>query len=105
MGSPTSRRNPSGIANTGMTVRQAAIKCAEDGFTVQVPDDADADIRASVARVRENYRTGDDGRVLVRQRAQASDGRSTARTGSNCASVSCATWQANGPAAPVRLRA
>lgn len=54
--------------NTGMAVRQAAIKCVEDGFTVQVPDDADAEIRAAVARIREIYRTGYDGRVLVQQR-------------------------------------
>lgn len=54
--------------NTGMAVRQASIKCAEDGFTVHVPEDSDADVRAAVARVRETYRTGDDGRVLVKQR-------------------------------------
>ncbi|NYG55276.1 GmrSD restriction endonuclease domain-containing protein [Nocardioides perillae] len=54
--------------NTGMAVRQATVKCAEDGFSVQVPDDADAEIRAAVARVREVYRTSDDGRVLVKQR-------------------------------------
>lgn len=54
--------------NTGMAVRQAAIRCAEDGFTVHVPDDADGELRAAVARVRETYRTGDDGRVLVKQR-------------------------------------
>lgn len=54
--------------NTGMAVRRAAIRCVEDGFTVEVPDDADAEIRAAVARIGETYRTGDDGRVLVRQR-------------------------------------
>ena len=53
--------------DTGMAVRQAAIRCVEDGFTVQVPDDAGDEIREAVERVRKTYRTGDDGRVLVEQ--------------------------------------
>jgi hypothetical protein len=60
--------------NTGMAVRRIAIKTAEDGFTVHVPHDADAELHAAIARVRETYRTGDDGRVLVKQR-QAGIGR------------------------------
>lgn len=55
--------------STGMVVRHAAIECVEDGFTVRVPDDADSATRAAVARVRATYRTGGDGRVLVKQRA------------------------------------
>lgn len=54
--------------NAGMAVRRAAIRCVEDGFTVEVPDDADAEVRAAVARIGETYSTGDDGRVLVKQR-------------------------------------
>lgn len=54
--------------NTGMAVRQAAIKCVEDGFTLHVPDDAGGEVRAAVTRIRETYQTGDDGRVLVKQR-------------------------------------
>lgn len=54
--------------NTGMAVRRIAIKSAEDGFTVHVPEDADAGLHTAIARVRDTYRTGDDGRVLVKQR-------------------------------------
>lgn len=54
-----------------MVVRQVAITCVTDGFTIDVPDDADTSVRAAVARVRATYRTGDDGRVLVRQHEAA----------------------------------
>lgn len=55
--------------NTGMAVGRIALWCAEDGFDLEVPDDAEADAKAVAARVRASYRTNDDGRVLVEQRA------------------------------------
>ena len=71
-----------------MAVGRIALWCAEDGFDLEVPDDAEADAKAIAARVRASYRTNDHGRVLVEQRAVEVDGRSTAKTGCSSASAS-----------------
>ncbi|MDQ3484934.1 MAG: hypothetical protein M3445_05930, partial [Actinomycetota bacterium] len=55
--------------NTGMAVGRVVLWCAEDGFDLDVPDDAEADAKAVATRVRASHRTNGDGRVLVEQRA------------------------------------